>query len=231
MRITHDSSLTHGSASKGTLQRGIELAQTAVIRWGAGTRHERVAPAAGAATTVFAAQILAAGVDATINGTLASGGVATLDVPRGLSIVSANAGDTTQVVTVRGTDEYGESMTETRTMNGTTPVLFIKAFKKVLRVTSATLSAGNVTLGTSNALGLPYRFRAGDVIVTNLDGAAEVGTRTVADTATPTAATGDIRGTFTPGTAPNGTREYTFVHYVRDNGQDAVGGDLGQFKA
>ncbi len=230
MRITHDSVLTVGSAAKGSLQKGVELGQIAVIRWGVGSRHERPAPAAGAANNIWTAAVLAAGVANAPTGSLASGGVATLDVPRGLTMVSANAGDTTQVVTIRGFDEYGEAMTETRTLNGTNAVLFLKAFKRVVSITSATLTAGNVTVGTSNALGLPYRIRAGDVIVTNLDAAAEVGTRTVADTATPTAATGDIRGTFTPGTAPNGTRNYTLVHWIQDNGMDAIGGEAGQFK-
>ncbi len=231
MRITHDTILTAGAGQKGNQQRGPTLSQMAVIRWGTNSQHGRAAPAAAATNNILTAGVLTGGVAASPNGALASGGVATLDVPRSLQMVSANAGDTTQVITVRGFDEYGEALTETRTLNGTTIVNFLKAFKTVVSITSATTSAGNVTMGTTNVLGLPFRARLGDILQSNLDGAVEAGTRTVADTATPTAATGDIRGTFTPGTAPNGTRQYTVLQWISDNGIDAMGGELGQFKS
>jgi hypothetical protein len=231
MRITHDSSLTAGSASKGSLQRGVTLSQLVLVRWGVGSVHGRGVPATAAANNICASQAIASATTALINGVLAVSGVATLDVPRSWQAVSSNAGDTTQTVTVRGFDEYGEALTETRTMNGTTIINGLKAFKTIVSATFSAALAGNLTMGTNTVLGLPFRARAGDIIQSMLDAAVEAGTRTVADTATPTAATGDIRGTWTPGTAPNGTRQYSVLQYIYDNGQDAVGGDLGQFKS
>lgn len=231
MRITHDTRITAGSGQKGNQQRGPDLAQMAVVRWGPTSQHNRAAPATAAANNICAAQAIAGAADALVNGSLASSGVATLDVPRSLQVVSTNAGDTTQTVTVRGFDEYGEGVTETASLNGTTIVNFKKAFKTVTRVSVSAALAGNLTLGTNTVLGLPYRARLGDIIQSNLDGAVEAGTRTVADTATPSATTGDIRGTWTPGTAPNGTRQYTVVQWISDNGIDAMGGELGQYKA
>lgn len=232
MRITNDSILTAGGGQRGNNTRGATVAQMALVRWGAGSVHGRAAPAAAATNNILTAQVLAALVNATINGALATNGVATLDVPRSLQMVSSNAGDTTQVVTVRGFDEYGEALTETRTLNGTTIVNFLKAFKTITQVVSATLSAGNVTMGTSTRLGLPFRMRVGDLVTAKADNAVDVpGTITVADTAVPTAATGDIRGTLIFNTAPNGTVIFSALQWISDNGQDVFGGENGQFKA
>lgn len=232
MRISHDSILRAGSASKGSLQNGVDLSQMVLVRWGAGSRHGRAAPALAVVNNVCAAQAIAGAVDALVNGAAASSGVATLDVPRNLQMVSSNAGDTTQIVTVRGFDEYGEGLTETRTLNGTTIITLTKAFKTVNRVSVSAAMAGNLTMGTSSRLGLPFRMRTGDLLTVKADNAVEVPTTiTVADTAAPTAATGDIRGTVLPSTAMNGTVQFTMLLYIQDNGQDAVGGDAGQFKA
>lgn len=231
MRITHAAIITAGAGQRGNSQSGPTLAQLVCVRWGAGSAHNRAAPAAAAANNVLASQAIAGAADGVINGALATGGVATLDVPRSLQMVSANAGDTTQTVTVRGFDEYGEALTETRTLNGTTIVLFLKAFKTVNRVTFSAALAGAVTMGTTARLGLPFRIRIGDFVTGKADNAVDVpGTLTVADTAAPTAATGDIRGTVIFNTAPNGTVIFTALQWLTDNGQDAFGGENGQFK-
>src|SRR5262245_1454988 len=86
---------------------GMLASHIMVVRWGPGSKQGYPAPAAGTATQICAAQAIAGAADAVINGTFASGGVAIMDVPRVPVIVSANAGDTTQTVTIRGYDTVG----------------------------------------------------------------------------------------------------------------------------
>jgi hypothetical protein len=167
-------------------------------------------PIALSATAVCAAQTITGASNALINGASATGGVATLDVCRALSMISTNAGDTTQTVTVTGTDFYGQRQTETRTLNGTTIVNFLKSFKTVTRVAVSATTAGNLTVGSRDAIGLPYRVTdAGYIGHVGWDNtlARAAGTLVNADTTSPaTATTGDVRGTYLPASATNGTR-------------------------
>ena len=174
------------------------------------TTYLDIVPAALSATAVCAAQAVAAAGNATINGASASGGVATFDYARALSVVSSNAGDTTQTVTVTGTDYYGQSQTETIALNGTTSVDGKKAFKTITQVAVSAALTGNLSVGNNDIFGLPYRITdAGYLFRTGWAGAVadNAGTFVAADTTSPaTATTGDVRGTFTPTTAANGSR-------------------------
>lgn len=98
-------------------------------------------------------QSLAALGALTMNGSLVAGGVATLDVPRALRIVSTGAD--TAVITCSGTDVYGFSMSEAMTLNGTTVVNGLKAFKTVNSVTAGAAIANLASVGTTDTLGLP----------------------------------------------------------------------------
>ena len=169
-----------------------------------------IVPAALSATAVCAAQAVAAAGNATINGASASGGVATFDVARNVSIVSSNAGDTTQTVTVTGTDYYSQTQTQTISLNGTTTVNSLKTFKTITNVAVSAALTGNLSVGNGDIFGLPYRVTdAGYLLRTGWNNAVadNAGTFTAADTATATASTGDVRGTFLPAsTAANGSR-------------------------
>lgn len=95
-----------------------------------------------------AQQPLAAGA-LVLGGSLTVGGVYTGTGARRLALVSANAGDTTQLVTIVGTDRNGIAQTEVMALNGVT---IVTSALDYLTVTSATISAatlGNITLGTS----------------------------------------------------------------------------------
>ena len=174
------------------------------------TTYLDIVPAALSATAVCAAQAVAAAGNATINGASASGGVATFDYARAVSIVTSNAGNTTQTVTVTGTDYYGQTQTETLTANGTTTVNGKKAFVTITQVAVSAALTGNLSVGSTDIFGLPYRITdAGYLFRTGWAGAVadNAGTFVAADTTSPaTATTGDVRGTFTPTTAANGSR-------------------------
>jgi hypothetical protein len=169
-----------------------------------------IVPAALSATAVCAAQAVAAAGNATINGASASAGVATLDYARCLTVVSSNAGDTTQTVTVTGTDYYGQTQTSRLSLNGTTTVTGNKAFKTITQVAVSAALTGNLSVGSADKYGLPYAVtNAGYLLRTGWDNvvADNAGTFVAADATTPSSTTSDVRGTYAPsGNAANGTR-------------------------
>ena len=63
-----------------------------------------------------------------------------------LEMVSSQAADTTQVVTVTGRGADGAILTDNQTLNGTTPVPFTGTFERVLKVTMDVVATGIVTI-------------------------------------------------------------------------------------
>lgn len=169
------------------------------------------APATIVTTAICAAQAVAGAGNATINGTLATAGVATLDVPRCVTAVSSNVGDTTQTVTFTGTDQYGVAMTAIITLNGTSAVTTTKAFKTVTQVAVSAAMTGNLSSGDADVFGLPYYAANQDGLHVMWAGfPATSGTFVAGVTTTATSSTGDVRGTFAPASASNGSRRLAF---------------------
>jgi hypothetical protein len=133
-----------------------------------------------------------------------------LDTPRAVSLDSSGAGDTTQTATVYGYDLYGQPMSEAVALNGVTEVYTTKAFKSVTRIAISAATAGNINAGFNDKLGLPVRVTdAGYIVSVKWAGAlaADAGTFVAADVTSPaTTTTDDVRGTYTPSSAANGTR-------------------------
>lgn len=167
------------------------------------------APDAAVANGVCASQTI--NTTATINGGLAAGGVATFDVPRNVVAAWTN----TATITITGTDEYGVVITET-SASGTSHA-GKKAFKTVTSVVSST-SITSATVGTGDVLGLPVFIPGTASIIRELqDGAAATAGTTVAGvTATATATTGDVRGTYDPNAACNGALAFQLFALVDD---------------
>jgi len=182
-----------------------------------------IVPATLSATAVAAAQAVAVAGNLTINGASATAGVATLDVPRAVSIVSSNAGDTSQIATVTGTDTYGIAMSEAITFNGTTTVSGKKAFKTVTQVAVSPLLAGNASVGSTDVFGLPIRADSRNYVQTAWGGAfVTTGTFAAAVTTSPaTTTTGDVRGTFAPADAANASKRLTLYVFVADDDTQA----------
>lgn len=179
-------------------------------------------PNAAAANNICASQAVATAKNLTINGTLAQtingAAVGVFDCPRTMQFVSANAGDTTQTVAIQGYDIYDQKVAETITLNGTTIVTSKKALKAVTQMAISAATAGNVTVGTSTTLGLPLALiKAVQLIKEGQDGAvATAGTLVAADQSTPTATTGDVRGTYVPNAAPDGSKGYFLIVSIAD---------------
>lgn len=186
-----------------------------------------ITPAALAANNIAAAQAITGASNAVINGALASGGVATLDVARSVQMVSSDAGDTTQTVTLTGTDYYGIATVETVSLNGTTIVTSKKAFKTISRAAVSATLTGNLTIGTHDKFGLPYSVASRGYVQTFWDTAfVTTGTFTAAVATNPaTATTGDVRGTFWPASASDGTRQ--LFAYVAAADPDTANGLYG----
>ena len=157
----------------------------------------QTAAAAGAVT-------LTAGTSVKSVVTPNNGTVLQLDLPRAVKV---NCSTTARAFTINGFDYYGQAMTEVITVaTAATAVTGKKAF---FQISSATIagSATAVLIGTSDVLGLPVRvFNVAYVasVKTNSTLAQDTGTFVAADTAVATTTTGDVRGTYLPGTASDG---------------------------
>lgn len=163
-------------------------------------------PDASDADGVCASQAGTASTAMTINGALASGGVATFDIPRAVVAAWTN----TATLTVTGTDIYGNVVVETS--GSGTSMAGTKAFKTITSVVPSANITG-ATVGTGKVLGLPLRLPdTGYVLREMADGAVPTAGTTVAgDTAVATATTGDVRGTYAPNGTPNGSIAYKLV--------------------
>jgi len=128
-----------------------------------------------------------------------------LDLPRAIKV---NCSTTARAFTVSGYDYYGQPMSEVITVSvAGTAVTGKKAFFQVSGATIAG-SATAVVIGTSDVLGLPVRvFNAAYItsVKSNDTLAQDTGTFVAAATATATTTTGDVRGTYAPATASDGT--------------------------
>jgi hypothetical protein len=133
-----------------------------------------------------------------------------LDCARCVDVVSANAGDTTQTATVYGYDIYGQAMSQVVTLNGTTRVPTTKAFKQVYRIAISAATAGNISAGTTDTIGLPYRLTDLGYVTNVMFNQTAITINStnikVADQTSPaTTATNDVRGTVAVSTS-DGTK-------------------------
>lgn len=153
----------------------------------------------------------ASGLATGINGALATDGVATFDVPR--NVVAAWTG--TSVLTVTGTDEYGAVVIESSASG--TSLAGKKAFKTVTGI-SVSADVTGLTVGTGDVLGLPALLGNAEHVILELEdgAAATAGTVVAGDTATATATTGDVRGTYDPNSAADGTAVFEIVALMHD---------------
>ena len=163
-------------------------------------------PAAAGALTMLTTSLLGVRYVTRADGT----SVNQLDVPRGVSVTLAASG-TARAYTVAGYDIYGQAMTETITSVANATTSGKKAFWQIVSVTGAGGgSTTALTVGTTDVLGCPVRFTDIGYIVNagwNTTLAKDGGTAVVADqTATATATTGDVRGTYVPSSASNGIK-------------------------
>lgn len=154
---------------------------------------------------------LAAGTGTTAATTASGVSVIQLDCPRAVSITIGTGTIADRSVTVSGYDVYGQAMSEV-IQTGTTQSTTVngkKAFYQISGVNVANTVGGTLAVGTTDILGSPVRITdAGYVARAGWAGvlAEDAGTFTAAVTTTATTTSGDVRGTYVPSSASNGTR-------------------------
>jgi hypothetical protein len=155
-----------------------------------------------------------------LTGSLSSGGNMIPDMPRNVVVTVTHA---TSIVAltgvITGVDINGQPLTEafTTTATGTTKTFTgLKAFKYVTDVSVtavADATADAITVGTGNTLGCDANVSGAKALLELIDGAIVTTGTLVAGSA---AATADLRGTFTPATAPNAAHTYD-AWYISDD--------------
>lgn len=154
-------------------------------------------------------------VDTTAAAAIAAAALAGVaDVPR--NVVAAWTG--TGVLTVTGTDEYDEVISEASASG--TSLTGKKAFKTVTNISSSADITG-LTVGTGDVLGLPYVLTSEqDVLAFYADTTEEklAATFVAADGSVATTTTGDVRGTVSPNTGPDGSVTNILWMHVQDRG-------------
>lgn len=200
-------------ASKGEV---VTLANDAKMSLPILTKIHLGAPATADADGFIASQDLTAAGVFSVNTTFAAAKAAAAlagvaDVPR--NVVASWTG--TAVITITGTDEYGNVVRESSASG--TSLTGKKAFKTVTGV-SVSANVTSLTVGTGTVLGLPvYLADAGDVLKEIMDGVgATAGTLAAGILTAASATTGDVRGTYVPNSAPNGSRNYELIAAIRD---------------
>jgi hypothetical protein len=128
--------------------------------------------------------------------------------------VTAVASATGGVFTVKGADYYGFPMSQTITAVANTTVTGLKAFKFIYSVTpGVTDNSHNYSVGTSDVYGFPLIANQFPNLTIYWNNVLQLfATYTAPDATIPaTAATGDVRGTFTAGSASDGTKRLEVV--------------------
>lgn len=205
--ISRANTLYYGSAQYNRTQGG-----RTGIRMHPLNYHNFGVVAAPVANGVSTSQAVTVGTTplATITGSLAASGVATFDVPR--NVVAAWTG--TAVLTITGTDQYGETLVEASASG--TSLAGKKAFKTVTAV-SFSADVTGATVGSGNVLGLPLRVDINGLITAKVDNAVDAATFVPAVTTSPaTATTGDVRGTLDFSSDGNASRTLGCFYMVAD---------------
>lgn len=170
-----------------------------------------------------------------INAVSAAGGITVLAAAMGQATSGARYGRTLTYVlggagavlaTTTGQDFWGQTITETITTNGATPVVGLKAFMSVISFVIAAV-AQTVSVGWGASFGVPYKVMKCLAEDVNTSSAGftpgTVGTVIAPVLTDPqTALLGDPRGAYTPNVAIGVTKEIVGT-FIFDNSVNAAG--------
>lgn len=141
----------------------------------------------------------------------------TFDVPRNVTTTSSG-NDSATIYTVTGVDDYGNTLVENIAGGNAGTTQGVKAFRRVTSISASGAGTGNISFGFGDRLGFPvFVPGAGNVLREILDNAAATaGTLAAGSTATQTATTGDVRGTYLPNSACDGQRTFEVALVLGD---------------
>jgi hypothetical protein len=127
--------------------------------------------------------------------------------------VTSVGNDSAATILLTGVDAYGYPMTQRLTMGSGATVVTGKAFKALLSaVCTGTLSGSNVSIGTSDAFGLPFYAAQLSQVQGYWNNLILYGTGTFVAgvvTSPSTPLLGDTAGTWAPASASDGTKRLT----------------------
>ena len=193
-------------AQNGIFAGGVELLKpvpTHLINLGS--------PGTADADGFCASQAVNSGVAALINGALGS----TADARYGRNVVAAWTN--TAIVTVTGRDCFGRVMIE-QSGSGTS-FTGVKAFATITSVTFNANVTG-ATVGTGDVLGLPVHLPNATYILREIENGATATAGTVvaglSQATKSTATTADVRGTYDPNSACDGSRGFKLLAAIPD---------------
>ena len=112
---------------------------------------------APSATNIRTASAVGSSGAVTLNGSLVSGGVATLDVQRRV-LFTTTADETTKTVTLVGTNSTGNSIGETITLVDNSTVGSLLSYKTLTSVTVSAALTGNLSIGTNGLADSPWVY-------------------------------------------------------------------------
>lgn len=142
-----------------------------------------------------------------------------LDVPRNITL-ALGASEVGRTFTITSLDALGNTVVETIAGAAAGTITGKKAHSSNIVVSVDAACAGNISIGWGNVLGLPLYVGGAQMILKELqDGAAAAaGTLVVGDQTQPSGTTGDVRGTYVPAVAPDGTKAYALIVMCLDPG-------------
>jgi hypothetical protein len=167
-------------------------------------------PVAASAVNIAGSQTIGAGASYALNGALVTAGVAIADTPRNV-VWTCGTSMVGFTLRVTGTDEYGAAMVEDFVGVSGAAVTGKKAFA---RVTSCAVTGSGTpaasTIGFGALFGLPLSVGFANFILRDFqDGVtATAGAVVAAVSVAQSATSGDVRGTWTPNVAADGTKNY-----------------------
>jgi hypothetical protein len=141
----------------------------------------------------------------------------TTQIERCITVTSVG-NDSTATMALTGIDQYGYTIHQTVTMANAGVVTTGKGFKALLSaVPAGTLSGSNVSIGTSDTIGLPFYAAQQSQLWGYWNNLIlyGTGTFTAGVTTTSTATTGDTAGTWTLPSASDGSKRLTL--WMRPN--------------
>lgn len=183
----------------------------------ASAQRYTITPTAIATGAVCATQSAAAAGNLTINGTLASGGVATLDVPRAATITSTGD-DSTVNFTLTGLDVYGKAMVWRTAGPNAGATTSPKAFKSISQVAVDTAVVSTlVAIGTGDSFGFPLKIAKRSDVLIYWDGAlVTTSSGFAAGVATSSATSGDVRGMYAVQSAADAVKVLDMLIFSAD---------------
>jgi hypothetical protein len=129
-----------------------------------------------------------------------------LDCARAISVTLVTGG-TARAYTISGYDYYGQAMSEVITSVAAATTNGKKAFYQIASITGAGGSVTAITIGTTKLIGLPVKVSEACYLMSvgwSTTLARDAGTFAAAVQTAATTTTGDVRGTYSPASSPDG---------------------------